>query len=1282
MEIVDPVRQLGITYPAQLPITARRVELVSAIREHQVLVVAGETGSGKSTQLPKLCLEAGRGQDGLIGHTQPRRIAARTIAERIAEELGSELGSTVGYAVRFTDRVGAETRVKVMTDGILLAEIQRDRMLRRYDTIIVDEAHERSLNIDFLLGYLRQLLPKRPDLKVIITSATIDTSRFSEHFGDAPVIEVSGRTYPVEVRYRPYGTGEMDDDNETLADDVGGVDHEEVGPGTHRAQTRRTSRDDRDQTQAICDAVAELAVEAPGDVLVFLSGEREIRDTAQALGDQQLAHTEVLPLYARLSAAEQHRIFRPHTGRRIVLATNVAETSLTVPGVRYVVDAGTARISRYSTRLKVQRLPIERVSQASANQRAGRCGRVAPGVCIRLYDEADFVARPEFTEPEVLRTSLASVILQMVALGLGDVAAFPFLDPPDSRAIRDGVLLLEELGALPPDQPSDRRRLTTLGKRLARLPIDPRLARMVLEAERLGCVREVMVIAAVLSIQDPRERPTDARQAADEAHRRFATDSSDFMAFVRLWDHLGERQRALSSNQFRKLCRSEFLHYLRVREWRDLFGQLRQAAAAVGIRSGSAGGPDTGSHPDRVHQAMLAGLLSHIGMRDQVKRDYRGARGARFMVGRESSAAKAQPRWVMAAELVETNRLWARTVAPIQPEWAEQLAGPLATRSYGEPMWDARRGAAVAIERVSLYGLPIVSGRKVGYDRVDVEVAREMFLRHALVHGEVQGGWADHHGFVAANRAVIAEAKAAAQRSRRGDLVDDATVFAFYDRRVGADVVSTRHFDRWWKTAGARRAPEGRPELLTMTVDDLLGDEDGAHDPHDFPAVWRQGDLELDVTYRFEPGEPGDGVNVHIPLAVLNRVRDDGFDWQVSGNREQLIGAYVHSLPKQLRRALSPLGETIRAAQRRLDPGSGRLTDGLAAALTEMAGTAVRPSDFDPDAVPGHLQVTFVVEDDHRTPLATGTDLGALRRLLAAPVRQAVAQATPGVERSGITGWDFGELPRSVESERDGNRVIAYPALLDDGDSVAIRVFTTEALQTKAMRTGVRRLMLLAAPVNVGRLVRSLSNQDRLALATTSFAPDELAGDCVTAVADALVGEGAAVWDGVAFDELVVAARARLAPEAGAALRAAARVVSRAERVRSELDRLVVPALRSSVDDMRAQLARLVRPGFVAASGVRRLADLERYVTAIGRRAERLTEDPGRDRRRMAEVIELEQRYVAALDRLPRGSAMSEVIDLGWQLEELRVSVFAQSLGTAVPVSPQRIVKRLDALAR
>ena len=1258
--------------PPSLPIAARWDDLLDAVREHQVVIVAGETGSGKSTQLPKLCLQLGRGVRGLIGHTQPRRVAARTIAERVAEEVGVDLGAAVGYTVRFTDQVADGTLVKVMTDGILLAEIQRDRMLHRYDTIIIDEAHERSLNIDFLLGYLKQLLPRRPDLKVIVTSATIDTERFSAHFDDAPVISVEGRTFPVEVRYRPFGEG-------AGAGAGGGGEGGGGGGGGDGGEA-----DERDQVQAVIDAVEELRHEGPGDVLVFLSGEREIHDLADSLRREQLRNTDVLPLYARLSSAEQHRIFEPHTGRRIVLSTNVAETSLTVPGVRYVVDAGSARISRYSHRLKVQRLPIEPVSQASANQRAGRCGRVAPGVCIRLYAEDDFVSRPEFTEPEILRTNLASVILQMTALGLGDVGAFPFLDPPDHRAVRDGYALLEELGAMEPADADGRRWLTPVGTRLARLPVDPRLGRMVLEAERHGCVREVLVIASALSIQDPRERPAEHRPAADELHRRFAVDGSDFLALVKLWDHLREQQHDLSGSQFRRMCKAEYLNYLRVREWMDLYSQLRQVAGTLGIRHGTEAG-----HPDRVHQALLAGLLSHLGIRDDTQQDgrgrvpkgrelrnreYRGAHGSKFAIVRESGVAKSSPQWVMAAELVETNRLWARTLATVQPEWAEKIGAHLAKHSYGDPRWEKRRAAAVTTEKVTLYGLPIVSGRTIGYDRVDAAVARDMFIQHALVDGD----WDTHHTFVAANRALLDDLRTLGERVRRVDLIDDEAMFAFYDQRLGTEVVSGRHFDRWWKQAGG-----ADPPLLTLTAELLLG-PDAAFDPHDYPGRWRQGDGELDVTYRFDPGAPDDGANVRVPLAVLNRITDNGFDWQVPGFRDELVAAITRTLPKAYRRELSPLNDTIAAAMQqlhRMQPGAEPFVVALARVLTDVSGVIVPPELLDVTKVPSHLRVTYAIVDEHGAVIDRDKNLDALRRRLNPKVRAAIAHAAAIEERVGLTEWDFGTLPQMVETERDGLVVRGYPALVDDGHSVSVRVLTNAELQARVMRTGVRRLLLLTTPVGKRAAEAQLTNATRLFVANSDIPLPQLVSDCTAAAADRLIAdEGGPVWDEDRFEALRSAARRELGERTATAVRVAAEILGAADGVRTRLTKLVAPAVTPSADDARQQLARLVRPGFVTASGMQRLPDVLRYVRGIERRLEKLPDDPTRDQYRLREITALERRYGTMLQKMARSAVTPDVIEIGWMLEELRISVYAQVLGTPKAVSPQRIVKELARL--
>ncbi|HXS45416.1 MAG TPA: ATP-dependent RNA helicase HrpA, partial [Solirubrobacteraceae bacterium] len=1211
-----------LRYPEALPITGRRDDLLAAIRDHQVVVVAGETGSGKTTQLPKLCLELGRGVRGAIAHTQPRRVAARTVAERIAEELGVALGTVVGYAVRFDDRTTQDTLVRVLTDGLLLAEIRRDRLLRRYDTVIVDEAHERSLNIDFLLGFLARLLPRRPDLKLVITSATIDPERFSRHFGGAPVVEVSGRTYPVEVRYRPY--------DEAVSDEV----------------------------DAIGDAVDELLREGPGDVLVFLSGEREIRDAADALHGRFGAALDIVPLYARLAAADQRRAFRPGPRRRVVLATNVAETSVTVPGIRYVVDPGTARISRYSPRLKVQRLPIERVSQASAEQRKGRCGRTADGVCLRLYSEEDLAARPRFTDPEILRTSLAAVILQMAALELGDVERFGFLDPPDRRQVRDGVRLLEELGALRPGGGG----LTAIGRRLATLPVDPRLARMVLEADGLGCADEVLVIAAALSIQDPRERPVDRRDAADAAHRRLAGEAaSDPLALLELWRAVRASQRELSGSAFRRWCREHFLHALRVREWQDLVAQLRQAARESGVTVNRAP-----AAPDDVHRAMLAGLLSHLGLKTGDAREYLGARGARFALWPGSLLARRPPPWVMVAELVETSRLWGRVAAPIDPAWVEPVAGELARRRVSEPRWDRRRAAAVATERVTLYGLPVVGGRTVSLARTDPAGARELFLRRALVAGD----WDTRHAFAARNRARIAEVEAAEERARRrGLLAGDEVLYAFFDERVPAGVVSGAHFDRWWRDERARR-----PELLDLPRELLVrGDIDDAGRPD----AWRRGDLELPLSYRFEPGAEDDGVTVHVPLRALGRLRAEGFEWLVPALRAELVTALVRSLPKDVRRGLVPVPATVATLEPALDPSAGALPDALAAALERIRGVRVAPEDFDLGALPAHLRMRFSVEDDRGAVLATGRDLDALRAELRPRLRAELGAASASLERHGLRDWDgVGTLPRVVALPGSGGAVRAYPALVDEGDAVGVRALETPAAQAAAMRAGTRRLLLLTLPSPLRDLRARLGSAAQLTLAT---APGGDAGavldDALAAAVDALVDEtGGPAWDEAGFGRLRASVGAQLPARSAAVVDTVVGILDARRDVERRLEGLRAPAFEPARLDVARQLGRLVFGGFVAATPARRLADVERYLRAAERRLERLPDNVATDRDRMAAVHELEQAYRARVERWPRGRPLpASLREVPWLLEELRVSHFAQGLGVRGPVSSRRI---------
>ncbi len=1281
---------ISFGYPEELPVTQRKDDIAAAIRDHQVVIVAGETGSGKTTQIPKICLELGRGRAGQIGHTQPRRIAARTVAERIAEELGSDLGEVVGYQVRFTQHASDKTAVKLMTDGILLAEIGAEPNLRRYDTLIIDEAHERSLNIDFILGYLRQLLPRRPDLKVIVTSATIDPERFAEHFKDqrtgqpAPIVEVSGRSYPVEVRYRPVS------DNGTADDE------------------------DRDQVTAITDAIGELAGEGPGDILVFLSGEQEIRDTAEALKGKP--NLDVLPLYSRLSAAEQHRVFevpanRGVASRRVVLATNVAETSLTVPGIRYVIDPGTARISRYSLRTKVQRLPIEPVSQASANQRKGRCGRVADGICIRLYSEQDFNARPEFTDPEIQRTNLASVILQMAAARLGDIRRFPFVDPPDPRAISDGVKLLEELNAMSSD------RLTDIGRQMARLPVDPRIARMIIEAGSQGCSREILIIAAALSIQDPRERPADNQQAADTAHRRFTQPESDFLAFVALWDYLAQQQRELSGSAFRRLCRAEFLNYLRVREWQELHGQLRSLAAELGIDTRS-----STTERSRVCTALLAGLLSHVGMRvvlgaarpgagpgagpgertpgERGRRplpEYLGARGTKFAVFPGSGLAKKPPDWLVAAELVETSRLWARTVAAIEPEWVEPVAAHLVKRSYSEPRWAKDQGSAVATEKVTLYGIPVIADRMVLLHRIDPVLARELFIRHALVEGQ----WQTRHHFFRDNANLLGQAAELEQRARRRGLVagEDA-LFAFYDARVPKEAVSARHFDAWWK-----RARHETPELLTLRLDDLLSDAAGDVDAGAYPAVWTsesagqrgagQG-TGLALSYAFDPGSEADGVTIDIPLSTLNQAKPEEFSWQVPGLREELVTELIRSLPKNLRRELVPAPNVAREILADLNgrlPGSeisgaksapdisdiSGITETLSREILRLRGVRVPAEAFDLDKLPAHLRITFRIMDGHKV-VAAGKDLAVLQRQLRPKVRATLSARAAAIARTGLTTWDFGAL---AEVFTDGE-VTAYPALVEAGAAVDIRLFESAAAARRAMRAGTRRLLLLAVKSPANEVAKRLTTQQKLVLSDNPHGSvPALFTDCVNCAVDGLTAAaGGPAWDAAAFARLVQYVGPRLHVTCYEVVTWAEEILRGAHEARLRLSELRSPVLAAAVADITEQLDGLVRPGFLTATGMARLPAVARYLKAIGRRIDKLTENAGRDAQQMAVVHRVQDAYRAVLAKLPPEARSDDAAtEIRWLIEELRVSLFAQTIGTPLPVSERRIVTLIENIA-
>ncbi len=1267
-----------IEFDPELPISAWRAEIADAIAGHPVVIVAGETGSGKTTQLPKICLQLGR---RAIGHTQPRRIAARSVAERLAAELTVPLGDLVGYQVRFTKVAGRDTRVKVMTDGVLLAEIGTDRDLRRYDTIIVDEAHERSLNIDFLLGYLRQLSSRRPDLKIIITSATIDTERFAAHFADAsgrpaPIVEVSGRSYPVEVRYRPL-----------LVEGV------------------------VDQVAGISAAVAELSELGSGDILIFLSGEREIRDAAQAITGMQLRSTEVLPLYARLSAAEQHRVFSGHSGRRIVLATNVAETSLTVPGIRYVIDTGLARISRYSARTKVQRLPIEPISRASADQRAGRCGRVAPGVCIRLYDEEDLTSRPEFTEPEILRTNLASVLLQMVAAELGPIESFPFVDAPDRTAITDGRRLLEELGAF--SAGSDRRsgpRLTAMGRRLAQLPVDPRLGRMLLAGETHGCLREVLIIVSGLSIQDPRERPAEQREKADALHRRFWSASNDpstssggdppgpstsagsdpaegdFAALLRLWDYLKTAQKELSGNAFRRLCRDEFLHFLRIREWQDLHAQLRDITRDLGLGRNRSAAPI-----DQVHRAVLSGLLSNVGLADVVERtattksrrgrasrEYLGARGTRFAINPGSSVAASAPPLVMAAEIVETTRLWARTVAGISAEQVEQVGKHLVKHSYSEPHWSARSAAVMAYETVTLFGVPIVSGRRVGYGKINPTQAREIFLRSALV----EGLWRTRHAFFAANAATRAEAEELQERTRRRDLVvDDQAIFDFYDARIPAEVTSGGHFDVWWK-----RTRTEQPDLLALTLDDLVAPERDVADIDAFPDGWRYGPHTFPLTYRFEPGAPRDGVSVSIPLAALNQLDPAPFSWQVPGLRLELATELIRSLPKAVRRRFVPAPEYATRALNWLAEHAGSdhetLPGGLGRALRALTGEIVNDAAWNADAVPPHLRMTFLVVDEPSTSPTTtsvrteGKDLAQIQTELAGAVRVRLSRAAAEHTHAGATSWQFGTIAEQVELRQDEHVVVGYPALVDEQVSVGLAVVDTRDLQRRLHRLGLRRLVLLGTPDPTRWVIAHLPNADKLTLAASPYASvPALLADARLATIGELIRRSpiGPVRDEASYRQLCDAVRVDAADLMRTVTSLAAEIL---ERHGAAAGRVSEVARRdpAAAEDLTEQLGNLVFRGFLSATAYPHLVELPRYLQAAGLRIDTLLSAPARDRPGFEVISRCEDAYAALVDLVPPGPLPESVAEIGWQLEELRVSLFAQSLRTRLPVSEKRVL--------
>ncbi|NMP04324.1 ATP-dependent RNA helicase HrpA [Pseudoalteromonas arctica] len=1226
-----------VTYPEQLPVSQKKETIKEAIANNQVVIIAGETGSGKTTQIPKMCLELGRGVDGLIGHTQPRRLAARTVANRIAEEMKCELGQQVGFKIRFSDQVSNNTYVKLMTDGILLAEIQQDRFLNQYDTIIIDEAHERSLNIDFILGYLKNLLPKRPDLKIIITSATIDPERFSKHFDDAPIIEVSGRTFPVDVRYNPTA-------------DINKEDMEAEG----------------DQLQGIFDAVDELCAEGPGDILIFLNGEREIRDTADALSKRNLKHTDVLPLYSRLSNAEQNRIFAPHSRRHIILSTNVAETSLTVPGIRYVIDPGTARISRYSYRTKVQRLPIEPISQASANQRMGRCGRVEAGICIRLYSEDDFLSRPEFTDPEILRTNLASVILQMLALGLGDMAQFPFVQAPDSRNISDGLSLLEELQAVKPDKRDSKTSLTASGRELSRLPVDPRLAKMVLTAHKLGALREVIVIVAALSIQDPRERPQEKRAAANEKHGRFDDPDSDFIAFLNLWNYLEEQQSELTNGQFRKLCQKDFLAYMRLREWQDIVYQISTVCNEMGMKATS-----QAADGELVHKALLSGMLSHIGFKDE-KQIYKGARNSQFHIFPGSGLFKKSPKWIMSAELVETSKLYARTNAKIDINWVEPLAQHLVKRSYTEPHWEKKPGAVIAFEQQTLYGLLVVNKRRCVYSNIDPKVSRELFVRTALVEQEL----GLNESFLAFNRELIEDIQVLENKSRRRDiLVDEQTLFEFYDKKIPKEINNRAAFLKWYKTQ-----KQQNKHYLHMTREELMQHGASNITEFDYPDTWQQDNIILPLAYHFDPGQAVDGVAVQIPVALLNQVQESGFDWHIPAFRHELISGLIKSLPKSLRRNFVPAPNYADAVLAAIEPMQGSLIDALATRLLRMTGVRVDMEAWDLTALAPHLRLQFEVRDEHGKLLARGLDLAKLKAELQGEVTETLSKvADKGIEKSDLTQWDFGELPASYVKKQGQYEIKAYPALVDKKSAAAVELFDSEAKAQQAHQQGLRRLVLLNVPSPIKYLQQNLPNKAKLGLYFNPFGKiADLIDDCIAAGVDSLLVKHGDIRDEKAFETVKEQIRGELGDAVVSIATQVEQVLSIAHALHKKMKGRVDLTMITAHGDIKSQLESLIFKGFVSAHGADKITDLIRYLKAIQKRLEKLPVDPNRDRLCVLELDKVAQEYKKVVNKTPKGLPIpQEVTAIFWMQQELRVSLFAQTLGTPYPISAKRVLNAI-----
>ena len=1275
-------------YPPELPVSGKKAEIAAAIQKHQVVIVCGETGSGKTTQLPKICLELGRGVSGLIGHTQPRRIAARSVASRIAQELKSPLGEAVGYKVRFNDKLSESSYVKLMTDGILLAETQSDKFLNGYDTIIIDEAHERSLNIDFLLGYLKQLLPKRPDLKIIVTSATIDADRFSNHFDGAPVIEVSGRTYPVEIRYRPLGNkttmvavevpiDDGLDDIDRFAQDLMGIKRKPP-----RTETRWLEEDDEEEVMedAILDTAEDLLRLGDGDILVFLPGEREIRDTADHLRKYQgrspkLKSIEILPLFARLSIEDQQKIFRPGGQRRIVLATNVAETSLTVPGIKYVIDAGLARVNRYSPRAKVEQLQIEKISQAAAKQRAGRCGRVSNGICVRLYSEEDFNQRPAFTDPEILRSSLASVILRMADLRLGDVAEFPFIEAPSSRLISDGYQLLQELGAV-----TERREITELGRQMARLPLDPRVARMIIAAKKEGCLREILIIASVLSIQDPRERPMDKREAADSAHAEFKADDSDFMSYLKLWDWYEQALKTKKSNrELLNQCHQNFLSFLRLKEWRELHQQLLEMVEEMDFKRS-----DKEASYEQVHRALLSGLLGNIGFKDGDSETYAGARGIRFTIAPGSALKKNRPKWVMAAELVDTTKLYARVVAKIDPDWIEPIANEGGSRDltqshYSDPRWDRKTAQVVAWERVSLYGLTIVPKRRVHYGPVNPTEAREIFIREALANMEFD----TRAPFFEANRRLIAEVEALEHKARRQDvLVDEYQLFAFYDKVV-PPIAGPGHQEQYRIYNGAafekwrQDAEKANPKVLYLTRESLMRHGASAITEVQFPEQITIDGETVPLKYRFEPGHVLDGVTATIPLALLNQLDATVTEWLVPGMIRDKVTALIKALPKTLRRVCVPVPEFVTGFLEAKNPQEP-LLPALAEFIQHKTGLKLKPEEFDLAGLEAHHLMNFSVVDEKGRELGMGRDWHLLKKQLGSAAQLTFRTGSPGIEKSGLKQWDFGDLPQTLTFSKDGRQLTGYPGLEDNTDSVAVKLFDTPEAAANSHRKGVCRLMRFELKEQMKQLEKGLPGFNQYALLLRAVMnPDQLREDMLQAIADrAFIAEDELPRTNAEFMQLKTRARTRLPAVTEALTRQAQLIANEYQILTAQLQKMT-PVTQKIKRECEQQLEGLLYSGFFSRTPWEQLPHLPRYLKAIKMRIDKYPTSIERDSRHAQALAQIEQRWQQKVEQLRKAHlpVTARLQEFAWQLQELRVSLFAQELRTPYPVSIKRLEK-------